>query len=681
MHRSTFLFFTAFLAGRSPELAYATCDATDSSCHVTSEPERGKALLQHDAKTASVLTTNSAKEASATTNSLQSQKVCKGKTHEIGKKTSPFTAGYGAYYSKDETLPAWMGLRCENYCFNGWKPGKCAWPACNGCLRQKDGSATGCKIPKYASGKKNVLLLMTDDLNVDVEGFEYGHAQAYTPNIKSLAESGTQFDYAYAVHPLCTPSRASFMTGILGIHSKNMFKDKYWDNPVLKKSRTWVEMFKLNGYYTVGTGKIGHNEKKDMFEVWGHDPNYGPVWRTNGAPKAHPKMTNPIAAWGSIDFSFGRFSTAKEFITDTDGTDISKSGWAYSHAGKLEPMCYNTDEDRDETPDEMNANFAIQQLDANDYMKHASWLMAVGIVRPHTPLHVDDKYFDYFPLDKVSLPDIDPTDNNDIHFKSVRGQTMHDDLVETYGYETGLKLAAQAYLASVMAADEQIGKVLDKLSEDETVEQNTIVVMTSDHGFHLGQKQVLWKNTVWDQGARIPLIIKHPDMQPNHVQFPVSLIDIFPTLMDLAELENKDTSLEEGSHELDGFSLKPLMKDPSYAGFPRAGAITIIPQDEWSYTNTKSRFKGNPLVFSMAVRMNKYRYIIANGGGEELYNNAEDHYEWKNLANTADMNDELLEVKKNAIAVLNDELREHGKDLNAETEPRTCDKALWVSCN
>merc|ERR1712187_736807 len=120
-----------------------------------------------------------------------------------------------------------------------------------------------------------------------------------------------------------------------------------------------------------------------------------------------------------------------------------------------------------------------------------------------------------------------------------------------------------------------------------------------------------------------------------------------------------DTSLEEGSHELDGFSLKPFMEDPSYADFPRAGAISIISEQQEAYEELPS-LKGNPLVFSMAVRMKDHRYIMVKDGTEELYHNAVDHYEWTNLLRTADMrNTETQSVKEVAIAVLNDELRKH----------------------
>merc|ERR1712157_400372 len=336
-------------------------------------------------------------------------------------------------------------------------------------------------------------------------------------------------------------------------------------------------------------------------------------------------------------------STAKSFITDTDGTDLSKSGWTYEHNGMLHAFCYNTDQDRDETPDEMNANFAIHHLENNPYMKHASWLMAVGIVRPHTPLHAPDKYFDHFPLEDVEVSVIDPTDNNDTHFVSGRGEEMYNLLEQSYGLEEGLKLVTQAYLASVMAADEQIGRVLDKLNEDTAVAQNTIVVMTSDHGWHNGQKQVMWKNTAWEQGTRIPLIIKHPSMQPNHVTFPVSLIEVFP----------------------------------------RAGAISVPPvgSGTGAYTYPGGEFNGNPLAFPMAVRLKDYRYIMTNDGNEELYHNAVDPYEWTNLLYTADMkNDQTQQVKNTAIAVLNDELQGLGITLNPETEPKACGGELWVKC-
>lgn len=459
-----------------------------------------------------------------------------------------------------------------------------------------------------------------------------------------------------------------------------MFNAKYYENSILSKSRTFVEMFKLNGYYTVGTGKIGHTEKPNMFDLWGHDPNYGPIWRENGVMKAHPTVKEPMRSYGPVDGSFGRMSTAKDYITDTDGTDVSKSGWSSLHKVHVSPMRYVSDDDRDPTPDEANADFTVEQLESNAIMKHVSWFLAVGFVRPHTPLHVPDKYFDFFKFEDVKIADgVKPGDFEDTHFVSVMGEAQYSYLEEAYGLEDGLKMMTQAYLACTYAMDEQVGKVTTAL-EDNGFSENTIVAVVSDHGWHNGEKQVTWKNTVWDAGAGIPLVIKDPDYPPNHVQFPVSMIDVYPTLIDLAGLEITNTLIEEDGHVPDGYSLKPFMADPSYDGFERQGAISVISGSKWEYTESKAYY-GNPKVFAMTVRMKDHRYVLAKNGLEELYHNAEDPYEWDNLLATSDMKTEQTqEVKRVAIDVLNAELKELDFGTIDAEHDLHCGDELWVDC-
>jgi len=309
--------------------------------------------------------------------------------------------------------------------------------------------------------------------------------------------------------------------------------------------------------------------------------------------------------------------------------------------------------------------------------------MGVGFVRPHTPLHAPDKYFNYFDLNDVIVDEsygIVADDSLDTTFKSNKGLTMYAKMVEAYGLEDGLKRVTQAYLACIYAVDDQIGRVLTSLDAN-GFSSNTIIVFLSDHGWHNGQKQVMWKNTAWEQAAQIPLIIKDPAYQPGQVQFPVSMIDIFPTLMDLAGLEITSTLTEADGHVLDGYSLKPFLENPAYDGFPRAGAITIIPQDEWAYTKSASSNQWDPKVFTYSVRMKDYRYIMVKDGTEELYNNSADPYELTNLLFTSEMKtSETQQVKEAAIAVLNSELSELGATLDAASDPKKCSENLWVKC-
>lgn len=476
--------------------------------------------------------------------------------------------------------------------------------------------------------KKNVLVILTDDLNVDIQGFQYGHAQAYTPNIEKLAKRGTQFEQAYAQHPICVPSRASFITGIYGFITKSMFADKYWDYTIPKNSRTLVEHFSANGYKTYGTGKIGHKEKPGMFDVWGNDPDYGPLWlNEKGEQAAHPALKDGYNA-GSLDVSFGRLSAAKPYIK-------GQAGWYISPGNKLIKMRYVDDSDRDPTPDEINADWAVKKL-GEPALKDHVWFLAVGFTRPHTPLHALDKHFDQFPLESLKLPEIKIGDASDTHVPRGLGSEYYGYLVDAYGREEGLKLHLQAYLASIYMVDEQIGKVLDALDAN-SFSDSTTVVLLSDHGWHEGQKDVLWKNTPWEEATRIPLIIADPDYSGGQVaKFPVALIDVYPTLIDLCGLPTT-TKLNSNGADLSGVSLKPLLENPS-SQLAREGVLSVVSNyaQQWHYEQcnpctNKHVIVGNPFNHHMTVRTPDMRYIWVADGTEELYNHTEDPYEWTNL--------------------------------------------------
>lgn len=230
-----------------------------------------------------------------------------------------------------------------------------------------------------------------------------------------------------------------------------MYTDKYWKFTIPENSRTLVEQFAAAGYKTYGTGKIGHKEKPDMFDVWGNDPDYGPVWSNDGETTvAHPALPAEYVKYredreevysGALDLSFGRLSTAKPYIS-------GKAGWYY--ADTMVQMRYESDDDRDPTPDEMNADWVVEKL-GDPTLLAETWFMAVGFTRPHTPLHVADKYFDMFPVESLSMPEIKADDADDTHFKSSLGSSLFNYLVEAYGRDEGLLIHLQAYLASVYA--------------------------------------------------------------------------------------------------------------------------------------------------------------------------------------------------------------------------------------
>jgi arylsulfatase A-like enzyme len=200
--------------------------------------------------------------------------------------------------------------------------------------------------------------------------------------------------------------------------------------------------------------------------------------------------------------------------------------------------------------------------------------MGVGFIRPHTPLIVPKKYFDLFPLESIELPVIKRGDVEDTFKQTVtspeddrsgdRGSKLYDTLIASYGgkRELALKKFIQAYLASVASVDDLIGDILDTI-EGSPLNDNTIVILTSDHGWGMGEKDYLYKNSLWQESTRVPLVIAGPNLaQAKTCQKPVSLIDLYPTLIDLCGL-SKETKKSAKGRPLDGYSLKPLLLNPT----------------------------------------------------------------------------------------------------------------------
>jgi len=260
--------------------------------------------------------------------------------------------------------------------------------------------------------------------------------------------------------------------------------------------------------------------------------------------------------------------------------------------------------------------------------------MAVGFLRPHTPLVAPQKYFDLFPLDQLELTVIKPSDEEDTHltvayqgdvFTLKMGKRMFDAISESYGStEAGLKRWTQAYLACVAAVDDNIGQVLDALDQS-TLKKNTIVVLASDHGFHMGEKDYLYKNSLWEESTRVPLLMRVPGLTQagGQVQHPVSLIDVYPTLLELCEISMQTTKNEKG-HPLDGHSMVPLLKNPTTKQWDGSeAALTVV--------FAGNAHKNDPTMQHYAIRTQRYRYIRYNTGQEELYDHKKDSYEWYNL--------------------------------------------------
>ena len=488
-----------------------------------------------------------------------------------------------------------------------------------------------------ATDRPNVVLIVCDDLNDYIEALD-GHPQARTPNIKRLCESGVCFTQAHCNIPICAPSRASFLTGIYPHNSCNFGFDRWDQNEVLKNSRTIMDHFRANGYHTLGTGKLMHHLRRQEWIDWGNDADYGPFAFDGTERVAHPDVPAPYREIGPIDGSFGPL----ENLAGRNFADGKSYSWQTGNWRGTRTLRVDSGEDRDMTADELNGKWAVDKLrELADQPTHKPFLMGVGLIRPHTPLIVPKRFFNQFPLDSIELPVIRPGDVEDTYARSVRGipageepdsertedmgTRLFTNLVASYAApDEALRHFIQAYLASVASIDELIGHILDTI-DNSPLKDNTIIILTSDHGWGMGEKDYLYKNSLWQESTQVPLIIRAPGVakaggMAGHC---VSLIDLYPTLIDLCGLTG-DTRKNELGRPLDGHSLRPFLENPQ--------------TDQWSGPDEvlTSLYKWarfyDPAEQSYSLRSKDWRYIRYSNGKEELYHDAVDPYEWDNLA-------------------------------------------------
>lgn len=417
-------------------------------------------------------------------------------------------------------------------------------------------SACSLQAAEEAKAKPNVLFIAVDDLN-DWIGALGGYPGVKTPNLDRLASQGELFTKAYCPGPVCGPSRAALLSGMRS-STTGVYRN---DNPlrlspVLAEAIMLPEYFKNHGYQALGSGKIFHNaDPKSWTEFW---PSLTRQYPEN------PKLAS-MAPGGAGPFNWGPLDVDPEKMADWQTTD-----WVIERLKNppQEPM-----------------------------------FLACGIGKPHLPWAVPRKYFDLYPLDSITLPEVKEDDLADV---PEAGQKMgvssdHPRILENKAW----KSVVQAYLASITFADDCIGRVLDAL-DDSPLAKNTIVVLWSDHGWHLGEKLRWRKSTLWEEAGRCVLIIRAPGTTKAGTvcDAPVNLIDLYPTLIELCGLPPKE--------DLEGVSLVPLLRDPAAA---------------WSRPSLTTYKRGNH-----AVRSERWRYIRYADGSEELYDHQNDPREWTNLA-------------------------------------------------
>ncbi len=400
----------------------------------------------------------------------------------------------------------------------------------------------------------SVLFIAIDDLN-DWIGPLGGHPQVKTPHLDRLAAQSVTFTNAHCQAPICNPSRLSLLVGKLPSSTGVYYLSpgvRAWE--ATKRAVTLPQHFARNGYASWGVGKIFHGGDRREFG------EYGGTFGAFGPRPPKPLVaghTHPLWDWGVFP-------------------------------------------DRDEDmPDAKIAQWAAAKLKSAD----GPFFLGCGFYRPHVPMYAPKKWFDLYPIESVELPDHLEDDladvpeyGQDLSWSAVAPR--HRWIVEHDEW----RHAVQSYLACVSFVDAQVGVVLDALDASGQ-RDNTIVVVWSDHGFHLGTKERWGKRSLWEASTKVVLMISAPGFSAGtRCSRPVGLIDLYPTLVELCGLPPV-TGLE-------GNSLAPLLRDPSVA-WPYA-ALTTFGQHNHS------------------IRTDDWRYIVYADGSEELYDHRSDRNEFKN---------------------------------------------------
>ena len=508
------------------------------------------------------------------------------------------------------------------------------------------------------ASKPNILFIICDDLNDSVGGFG-GHPQARTPNIDRLLHQGIRFVNANCNAPLCAPSRPSMLTGLYP-HTTRYFGNpgesigangswKYaWKHEEFEKTVTWMQYFRSNGYDVHGAGKIDHNYAERWTDWYvdgklryGPMPSWGP-FPYNGyelKPDEYTEKFDSVAPHSSMPevyklSYFVPLSDVPSTPPDPKTGFKGYTGWyLYSH-----PYRYVSETDRDPMPDELLADYAEKFFASRSASGDSRpFFMNIGINRPHEPFVAPKKYFDMFPLETLQLAerlDGDLDDCAPFLWKDFTHNCVsHVSGFGKYQEINRLKLMkrwTQAYLACVAFADDMVGRILNAL-EKSPYRDNTLVVLVSDNGYHMGQKDYEFKNSAWEESVHIPMVIAGPGIARGETCYsPVSLIDLYPTFIDFCGFSKEPPPPQN----LDGHSLVPLLKTPEAGKWDGPDvALSALAAQNLSNGKPLPDGIGIPEAQTYSVRSKDFRYIICPDGSEELYDHRKDPHEWVNLAN------------------------------------------------
>ncbi|MFM7180786.1 MAG: sulfatase [Verrucomicrobiales bacterium] len=428
-----------------------------------------------------------------------------------------------------------------------------------------------CSAQEAAKRPPNILFLMADDLNTRLGC--YGDEMVKSPRLDSLASRGARFDRAYCQFPLCGPSRNSMLTGrypdSTGIHANSQIFRQ-----TIPEAVSLPQAYRRDGWFAARIGKMYHYNVPKSVGTVGHDDPAS--WELTIQPAGVDRVDEEGDIFSLREGEFGGtlswYASPRGSEFHTDAIMAKDAAWVLERCAR-EPQ--------------------------------RPFFLAVGFFRPHTPYVSPKSYFEHYPLEKISLVQGVDKDQQDIPplalaSRKPEQEKLTDDL---------RRQAIQAYFASITFMDEQVGLVLDSLKRL-GLEENTIVVFTSDHGYHLGEHGLWQKQSLFEESARVPLLMAGPGVKPGtSIGAPVGLIDIYPTLRKMTG---------HGSSEpLQGQNLVPMLEDPTTTG--RGYALTQVK-------------RGN--ISGWSIRTTRWRYIEWDNGtkGAELYDHDNDAGELTNLA-------------------------------------------------
>lgn len=451
-----------------------------------------------------------------------------------------------------------------------------------------------------AAPKPNVLFISIDDLN-DWAGVFKGHPQTKTPHLDNFAANGAMvFQNARCPGPVCCISRSSLLsgfwpstTGVYG-NSQNML-----DSTIIQENATLPEYFSKHGYHSLSRGKIFHKHATENGSDSGHWAFDHWEKTQGGSPVDPDKVTSR-----NKNLINGKPAPPSDHTGDF-GTEFA---WGPTRDGI------------EKTKDYQTAQWAAAQLQEPH---EKPFFMAVGISRPHLPFYAPQEFFDLYDPETFKANEIREDDLDDI-LSPKTGKPKH-------GFSTDYRWlkendliddAARAYAAACSYADTCLGVIFDAL-EQSPYNDNTIVVIWGDHGWHLGEKMKYRKGTAWNESTRVPLIVRLPEMTDQQDCLrPVNLIDLFPTLVELCNLPEKPT--------LEGRDFSPLLTDP---------------QQPWDYPSVTVTGEGSATAID-----ERFHYIRYSDGVEEFYDLETDPMEFTNLIN--EMNPEWEPIKEKLAAAL-----------------------------